>query len=244
MDQLEAAVENGADAIHIGGRNFNARMNAGNFTIEEMQDALRYVHIRDVKIFVAINILINDDKLFMVVEYIAEPYEIGIDAAILQDIGPAYLAKKYVPDMELHFSTQESVYNRSRVENALKIGFERVVLAREMSIEEIKQTTDLCEIKVFIHGAMCMCYSGQCQMSRMMGVRRGNRGSCTQSCRLPYTDDKGNKSSILSPKDMCTIDLLGDLIDAGVMWLKIEGRTKSPEYVATLVRIYRKYIDL
>lgn len=244
MEQLKAAVENGADAVYIGGRKFNARMNAGNFTISEMEEALRYAHTRDVKIFVAINILIKDEELLEAVEYIAKLYEIGIDAVILQDIGLAFLASKYVPDMELHFSTQGSVYNRSGVKNALKLGFKRVVLAREMSIDEIKNTTDLCDIEVFIHGAMCMCYSGQCQMSRMMGGRSGNRGCCAQPCRLPYVDDRGKKSYILSPKDMCTIDLLGELIDAGVMSLKIEGRMKSPEYVATVVRIYRKYIDL
>lgn len=244
MEQVKAAVENGADAIYIGGRKFNARMNASNFTIEEMEEALRYAKSRDVKIFVAINILMKDEELMEAVDYIAQLYEIGIDAVILQDLGLAALVRKYVPDMEMHFSTQGSIYNRSGVKNALKLGFKRVVLAREMSLAEIKETTDLCDIEVFIHGAMCMCYSGQCQMSRMMGGRSGNRGSCAQPCRLPYEDDKGNKSFILSPKDMCTIDNIGELIDAGVMSLKIEGRMKSPEYVATVVAIYRKYIDL
>ncbi len=243
MEQLRAAVENGADAVYIGGEKFNARINATNFSIDEIRDAICYAHTREVKIFVAINILISDRELQEALEYVAKLYEIGVDALIVQDIGLAYLIKKHIPKMPMHLSTQGSVYNRTGVKNALDLNFQRVVLAREMTLEEIKTTTDLCEIEVFVHGAMCMSYSGQCQMSRAIGGRSGNRGECAQPCRLEYTDDRGIKGNYLSPKDMCGLDYLGDLINAGVSSLKIEGRMKSPEYVATVVGIYRKYID-
>lgn len=243
MKQLIAAIENGADAIYIGGKKFNARMNANNFSIDEMKEAIIYAHTRNVKIFVTLNILLKDEELQEALEYVAELYQIGIDAVILQDIGLAYLINEHIPNMEMHFSTQGSIYNRTGVKNALKIGFKRIVLAREMSLEEIKSTTDLCDIEVFVHGAMCMCYSGQCQMSRFIGGRSGNRGECAQPCRLPYLNDRGEKKYLLSPKDMCMIDSLDELIEAGVTSLKIEGRMKSAEYVATVVRIYRKYID-
>lgn len=243
-EQLRAAVENGADAVYLGGKKFNARMNASNFSIEEIKEAVIYAHTKDVRVFAALNILLTDDELLSAVQYAAELYAAGVDAVIVQDWGLAALIRKYIPNLEMHLSTQGCVYNRSGVKNALKLGFKRIVLAREMTIEEIKETTDLCDIEVFVHGAMCMCYSGQCQMSRAIGGRSGNRGECAQPCRLPYTDDKGRKGYFLSPKDMCAIDKIGDLIEAGVTSLKIEGRMKSPEYVATIVRIYRKYIDM
>lgn len=244
MAQLKAAVENGADAVYIGGTRFNARMKAGNFTDDEIREALVYAHSRDVKIYVTINILLDDEELYDAVGYAASLYSMGVDALIVQDLGFASLIRKFIPDMEMHFSTQGSIYNRSGVLNALNAGFSRVVLAREMTLEEIRKVTDLCEIEVFVHGALCMCYSGQCQMSRMLGGRSGNRGVCAQPCRLPYTDDRGEKSYILSPKDLWSLDGLQELIEAGVASLKIEGRMKSAEYVATVVRIYRKYIDM
>lgn len=243
MQQLVAAVENGADAVYIGGKAFNARMNASNFNLKEMKEAVSYAHARGVKIFVTMNTLLRNDELYDAVQYAADIYRIGIDAVIIQDWGLAVLLRKYVHDLSLHLSTQGSVYNRSGVKNSLKMGFERVVLAREMSIDEIREVTDLCEIEVFIHGAMCMCYSGQCQMSRAIGGRSGNRGQCAQPCRLPYTDENGKTGYFLSPKDMCGIDRIGELIEAGVASLKIEGRMKSPEYVAVVTGIYRKYID-
>lgn len=243
MKQLVAAVENGADAVYLGGTKFNARINAGNFSIDEIRDAVCYAHPLGVKIFVTLNILIKDEELQEALQYVADLYEIGVDAIIVQDIGLAYLIKKHIPNMPMHLSTQGSIYNRSGVKNALNLGFERVVLARELTLDEIKETTDLCEIEIFVHGALCMCYSGQCQMSRAIGSRSGNRGECAQPCRLPYTDDSGSKGYFLSPKDLCMIGHIGELIEAGVASLKIEGRMKSPEYVATVVGIYRKYID-
>lgn len=244
MEQFVAAVENGADAIYIGGKNFNARMNASNFDLKQMKEAISYAHARGVEVFVTMNTLLKNDELYDAVKYAADIYQIGADAAIVQDWGLAVLLKKYVPDLSLHLSTQGSVYNRSGVKNALKMGFERVVIAREMSIDEIREVTDLCDIEVFVHGAMCMCYSGQCQMSRAIGGRSGNRGQCAQPCRLPYTDENGKTGYFLSPKDMCGIERLPELIEADVASLKIEGRMKSPEYVATVTKIYRKYIDM
>ena len=244
IEQFVAAVENGADAIYIGGKNFNARMNASNFDLKQMKEAISYAHARGVEVFVTMNTLLKNDELYDAVKYAADIYQIGADAAIVQDWGLAVLLKKYVPDLSLHLSTQGSVYNRSGVKNALKMGFERVVIAREMSIDEIREVTDLCDIEVFVHGAMCMCYSGQCQMSRAIGGRSGNRGQCAQPCRLPYTDENGKTGYFLSPKDMCGIERLPELIEAGVASLKIEGRMKSPEYVATVTKIYRKYIDM
>lgn len=243
MDQLKAAVQNGADAIYLGGKLFNARINAGNFNMSEMEEAVRYAHLRDVKIYVTINILIKNEELQKAVEYVRDLYELGVDAIIVQDMGLAFLVKKYIPNMSLHLSTQGTVYNASGVKLAKKIGFKRVVLARELSIEEIKETTQIAEIEVFVHGALCICYSGQCQLSRIIGGRSGNRGECAQPCRLLYTNDKGEKGHWLSPKDLCGIERIPELIEAGVTSLKIEGRMKSVEYVAEVVRIYRKYID-
>ena len=245
-----AAVEAGANAIYLGGKLFNARMNAGNFDNDEMREAVAFAHKRGVRVHVTLNILLKEEELPDALSYAAELYEMGVDALIVQDLGLAYLLKKYLPDFELHFSTQGTIYDLEGVKAAARLGFDRVVLARELSLEEIREicSESPVDIETFCHGAICMCYSGQCQMSRAIGGRSGNRGGCAQPCRLAYEgfDEKGKrkgKGYYLSPADMSMIDRLGDLIDAGVMSFKIEGRMKSPEYVGIVTSIYRKYID-
>jgi U32 family peptidase len=246
MNQLYAAVENGADAVYLGGRFFNARMNADNFSFEQLQEAIDYAHLRNVKVYITMNVLISDEELEEAVGYAARIYGMGADGVILQDLGLADAIRKTLPDLPLHFSTQGTIYNASGVRSAAKLGFRRVVLARELTLTEIKAIADeqICQLEVFVHGALCMCYSGQCHLSRAIGGRSANRGECAQPCRLPYTDENGTEGYHLSPKDLCAVDQLGALLAAGVSSFKIEGRMKSPEYVATVTRIYRKYLDL
>ena len=251
MEQLIAAVENGADAVYLGGHLFNARMNAGNFGETEMKDAVAYAHQRGVQIHVTMNTLLTSEELPEALDYAAFLYEAGVDALIVQDLGLARLIHEFMPDLPLHLSTQGTVYDLAGVETARRLGFVRVVLARELSLEEIR---DICgetesEIEVFVHGALCVCYSGQCQLSRYIGGRSGNRGMCAQPCRLPYKTLDARGKSVdtiahpLSPRDQCQIDHLPELIEAGVASLKIEGRMKSADYVGVVVSIYRKYID-
>ena len=261
--QLEAAVNHGADAVYMGGSLFNARINAENFTDETLADAIGFAHERGVKVYITFNTLVKDSELERAFRYACFLYEIGADALILQDMGLARLIHKYLPDFPLHLSTQGTVYNVQALDLVRKLGFCRVVPARELSLTEIRK---LCaaahhssvahgtasvgeaplEVEVFVHGALCMCYSGQCQMSRAFGGggRSGNRGLCAQPCRLPYTDDKGRTGYFLSPKDLCTLELMPQLVEAGVDSFKIEGRLKSPEYVAVTTSVYRKYLDL
>ena len=250
--QFIAAVENGADAIYIGGKRFNARINAVNFSDDEIREAVHFAHKRGVKVYVTMNTLLKDDEMEDAVKYAAFLYETGVDALIIQDVGLGMLLRENLPGFPLHLSTQGSVYDARGAETAYRMGYERVVLARELSMEEImevcKNTT--AEIEVFVHGALCICYSGQCQMSRIFGGRSGNRGECAQPCRLPYKTFEGQGKLTesfkhpLSPKDLCMIDHIGELADAGVASLKIEGRMKSPEYVAIVTSIYRKYLDM
>lgn len=247
MQQLKAAVENGADAVYLGGKTFNARINADNFDDDTMKEAISYSHLRNVKVYVTMNILIKDNELEEAIQYAKNLYELGVDALIIQDLGFARLIRRRLPSMKIHLSTQGTVYNLSGVKLAKRLGFERVVLAREVTLEEMKAITKtkLLEIEVFVHGALCICYSGQCQMSRILGGRSGNRGMCAQPCRLGFIPNGQKQSThLLSPKDLCAIDYLGELVEAGVSSLKIEGRMKSPEYVAIVTSIYRKYLDM
>ncbi|MEG0829235.1 MAG: U32 family peptidase [Anaerovoracaceae bacterium] len=243
--QLIAAVQNGADAVYLGGQRFNAREKADNFTKEELAWAIDYAHMREVKVYITINTLLKDQELIPALDYAGELYTMGADALILQDLGFSSLVKKHIPDLPMHMSTQGSIYNLSGVEVAEELGFSRVVLARELSLQQISQITQntSCQIETFVHGALCMCYSGQCQLSRALGGRSGNRGLCAQPCRLPYENDQKMTSYWLSPKDICTVKHLGELHDAGITSLKIEGRMKSAEYVALVTGIYRKYLD-
>ena len=244
-DSFIAAVENGADAVYLGGKLFNARQSAGNFDAAQLKNALYYAHVRGVSIYLTMNTLLSDDEMKQALQFAEEAYCMGIDGIIVQDLGLAALLKKVLPGLSLHASTQMTIYNLEGVKILENLGFKRVVLARELSLEEIRHITDnaAMEIEVFAHGALCISYSGQCLMSSIIGGRSGNRGRCAQPCRLPYS--LGDSSGyLLSPWDMCSLDLLPQSGEAGVKALKIAGRMNTPEYVATVVRIYRKYIDM
>lgn len=254
-EALVAAVQNGADAVYLGGKLFNARQGAANFDHEELQRAVDYAHIRGVKVYVTVNILLSDEELEEAVRFLHFLQQAGADGVIVQDLGLAAMARQVLPELPLHASTQMTVHNRGGVEKLLSLGFQRVVLAREMSLEEIREIKEKtgAELEVFIHGALCICYSGQCLLSSMIGGRSGNRGRCAQPCRLRYTlvDEKGRPlvdprevgEYLLSPRDLNLSGHLPDLIGAGINSFKIEGRMKRPEYVATVVRIYRTLID-
>lgn len=248
-DALRAAVQSGADAVYIGGPKFGARRSAKNFSIESIKQQADYCHLYGVDLHVAVNTLIKEKELGEVVDYVRELNDAGVDALIIQDIGAAELIHKTVPDMALHASTQMTVTSLEGVKYLEDMGFSRVVLARELNAREIEK---ICrgaraEIEVFAHGAICMCYSGQCLMSSILGGRSGNRGMCAQPCRLPYTLlEKGKpvgNAYLLSPKDMALINDLQELKDIGVTSLKIEGRLKRAEYVSAVVGVYRKYLD-
>lgn len=306
LAQLYAAVNNGADAVYLGGARFNARAKADNFTLPKLRDAIGYAHERNVKVYVTFNTLLKDRELPDALDYAAALWEIGADAVIVQDMGLVRILGKYLPELPLHLSTQATVYNPQAVGLMKEFGIRRIVPARELSLMEIQRLVQAChggpegspgrpedscgvncEVEVFVHGALCMCYSGQCQMSRLLGAggktsrrhsketetkgsgrrhgketgtkesdnrhgkeavtegsaRSGNRGLCAQPCRLPYTDDQGRTGYFLSPKDLCLLEELPALCEAGVDSLKIEGRLKSPEYVAVVTGIYRKYLD-
>lgn len=253
-EALVAAVENGANAIYLAGNAFGARAYASNFDREALREAIHFAHLRKVAIHVTVNTIVADEEMGPLRDYLRFLYEAGADAVLVQDLGVARVAHETVPDLPLHASTQMSVSSLEGVKALAELGFTRVVLARELSLKEIRH---ICahapvEIETFMHGALCVCYSGQCLMSSMIGGRSGNRGRCAQPCRLPYTlvDEKGQDvlgdkagSYLLSPRDLSTIDVIPDLIEAGVSSLKIEGRMKRPEYVATVVRTYREAID-
>lgn len=254
-EALTAAVENGADAVYLGGKAFSARQYAANFSEEEMIEGIRFAHLRGVKVYVAVNTLLDNSELGELAEYLCFLYQAGADAIIVQDPGVLQIVRETVPELEIHASTQMTVHNLEGVRILEEQGVDRVVLAREMTLDEIRQITAeaKAEIEFFVHGALCICYSGQCLMSSMIGGRSGNRGRCAQPCRLPYTlvDHLGHPVNtdgvtgefILSPKDLNTIELLPQLIEAGVTSFKIEGRMKRPEYVATVVRNYREALD-
>lgn len=247
---LKAAVQNGADSIYLGSNFFSARAFAKNFNDDNLKKAIEYAKIRGVKTNLTLNTLIKDDEFNIALELATKAYEYGIDAIIVQDLG---LAKKLIelfPDLPIHGSTQMTVHNLNGALELEELGFKRVVLSRELSLDEIKyicKNTKL-EVECFVHGALCISYSGQCLFSSMIGGRSGNRGKCAGPCRLPYelveNDKTIDSGYLLSTRDLCGIDYLPDFIESGVKCLKIEGRMKSPEYVATVTKIYRKYLDL
>lgn len=258
FDCLKAAVQNGANSVYFGGSLFNARASATNFNDEELEKAINYCALRNVRTHLTLNTLIKDSEFNDAVLLAKKAYEYGIDALIVQDIGLAMFLKKLFPDLPLHASTQMTIHNLEGVQELEKLGYSRAVLSRELSIQEIEYicNNSNIEIETFIHGALCISYSGQCFFSSMIGGRSGNRGKCAQPCRLPYElieerEINNKKSSntidngyLISPRDLCSITYLPQLIDAGVKCFKIEGRLKSPEYVAVVTSIYRKYIDM
>ncbi len=250
MEALKAAIISGADAIYLGGSHFGARSYAKNFDNEEISEAIKLAHLYQVKIYVTINTLIYDNEFTEVMNYIDFLYHHDVDALIIQDLGLMSVIRKYYPDLELHASTQMTIHNASGAQLLKENGIKRVVLARENTLEEIRKITEnvSIETEVFVHGALCVSYSGQCLMSSLIGGRSGNRGKCAQPCRKLYdlklNDEIIEKNKyLISPKDLNTINHLGEIIETGVHSLKIEGRMKSPEYVAIVVSIYRKAID-
>ena len=250
MECLKAAINAGCDAVYLAGRNFGARSFAGNFSNEELIDAINISHLYGVKVYVTVNTLIYDVEVDRFLNYIDFLHRNNVDAVIMQDIGMIDLVRKTYPNLEIHASTQFHIHNLEGVKFCNELGLKRVVLARETPvelIEEIKNDTEL-ELEIFIHGALCMSYSGQCLISALIGNRSGNRGTCAQSCRQPYSlEIDGNivekDKYLLSTKDLNTLDNLGKLIDIGVHSLKIEGRMKRPEYVYLVTSIYRRAID-
>lgn len=244
FDSVVAAVRNGADAVYLGEKDFSARSSAKNFDNEELKKAIEYCHIHSVKVHIAINTIVFDDELEKVKEAIITAAKCDADAIIVQNIGVAMLAKKIAPKLELHASTQLSVHTPSGVKALYEMGFSRVVLSREMSKEEIKEITKIpIETEVFVHGALCMCVSGQCYFSAMLGSRSGNRGACAQPCRLPFSVGSQKNGHALSLKDNSLICHIAQLESMGITSAKIEGRMKRPEYVAAAVRACKEQRD-
>jgi len=251
-ESLVAAINAGADAVYIGGSRFGARAYANNLEEHELCKAIRYAHLHGCDLYLTVNTLLKDHELEDLEAYLRPYYECGLDAVIVQDLGVFSYIREHFPDLPIHASTQMTILGEYGAAFLKEMGAARVVTARELSLEEIRsihKKVDI-EIESFIHGALCYCYSGQCLFSSMLGGRSGNRGRCAQPCRLPYQIkaqghflNRADEAYILSPKDMCTIELLPEILEAGVCSLKIEGRMKRPEYTAGVVQIYRKYLD-
>lgn len=240
-DALVAAVQNGADAVYLGYGSFNARMNAKNFTAEQLRQSVSYCHVRGVKVYLTLNTLVLDRELKDVSQVILDAVAAGVDAFIVQDLGVVGLIRQMAPEMPIHASTQMAVHNLDGVRKAAEMGISRVVLARELNRQQIAA---ICrespvEVEVFVHGALCMCHSGQCYMSAMIGRRSGNRGQCAQPCRMAYGYDRSENRYPLSLKDNCLIGYLRELESMGVSCIKIEGRMKRAEYVAIATKIYK-----
>lgn len=243
MESLVAGVRSGANAVYLGGKMFNARRNAGNFDNDELKTAVEYCHRRGVKVYLTLNIVVSDEEFESAYDTVKYALSVGVDAFIVQDIGLAKMIKEHFPQAKLHGSTQMSIMTPAGVKYAESLGFSRVVLAREMSLEEIREirkSTDL-ELEIFVHGALCMCVSGQCYLSSMLGSRSGNRGLCAQPCRLPFTARGDKKECALSLKDLSIIEHLEEL--DGITSLKIEGRMKRPEYVSAAVTAVKKAMN-
>jgi len=254
IESFYAAVNSGADAVYLGGKDFNARQNSQNFDNDEMMDIIRYAHNKNVKIYVTLNTVLKDAEIVDALNYAVFLYENDVDAVIVQDLGLLYLIKKHIPDLPVNMSTQSTVYDEYGVKFYDRYKVKKIIMARELSLGQIREAvkntnTDL---EVFIHGALCACYSGQCYMSSFLGGRSGNRGKCAQPCRLSYSFYDKEKSSlvdeldvlpVLSMKDFKAGETIYDLIDAGIKTFKIEGRMKGPEYTASVVAYYRTIID-
>ena len=249
MEAVKAAVYAGADAVYLGGSRFGARAYADNFEEAGLIAAIEYAHLYGVKVYLAVNTLFRNEEIRELYTYLLPYYEAGLDAVIVQDLGVLSCIHALFPDLPIHASTQMTITMPYAYSLLKDYGVTRIVPARDLSMEEIgdlKKTDPAPEVEVFVQGALCYCYSGQCLMSSLAGGRSGNRGRCAQPCRKLYettVEFKDYKGYYLSPKDMCTIDILGDLIDIGIDSFKIEGRMKSPEYAAGVVAVYRDFID-
>lgn len=245
LEILKGVIESGADAVYVGGSMFGARAYANNFTEEELLEAIDFAHLRGVKVYLTVNTLIKNSEFSKLYDYLLPYYKRGLDAVIVQDIGVVKAIHEYFPSMEIHTSTQMTVTGADGVRFLSQFGVTRVVMAREVSLAEMKRIHEETgmELEAFVHGALCYSYSGQCLFSSILGGRSGNRGRCAQPCRLPYTVEGKKDEYILSLKDMCGIKALDKLRDAGVYSLKIEGRMKQLEYACGVVKYYRSYID-
>lgn len=257
MEAFVAAVENGADAVYLGGQDYSARKHANNFSLDELKEACDYGHLRGVKIYLTLNTVLLEKELKPALLFLEKAVSAGIDAVILQDMGLLSLIRNYFPELPVHGSTQMSIHNSRGVLQLAEWGIKRVVLARELTLEEIRKIREStsAEIEVFCHGAICFSYSGQCYFSSLIGARSGNRGDCAQACRQayqvatkPFDETEYHATGkephyYLSPKDLYTLDLVPQLIETGIHALKIEGRMKSAQYVAATTRAYRKAID-
>lgn len=243
---FRAAINAGADAVYLGGSMFGARAFAGNFEETELIKAIRTAHLYGRKVYLTVNTLLRNDELEKLVQYVKPYYEEGLDAVIVQDYGVFAVLREAFPGLDLHASTQMTITGKYGAQLLKDMGAARVVPARELSAKEIRDIYDNVDVEIesFVHGALCYCYSGQCLLSSMIGGRSGNRGRCAQPCRLTYSANGISEKYLLSPKDMCTIEAVPDILDAGVYSLKIEGRMKSPEYVAGVSYAYRKYVDM
>ena len=253
LDSLRAAVNAGADAVYIGGRKFGARAYAENPEEDLLREGIRYAHIYGVHVHLTVNTLLKDGEMRELESYLMPYYKEGLDAVIVQDAGVMDYLRRHFPGLPLHASTQTTVTGPESAEFWKKLGAVRVIPARELSLKELKKIKDRTgmEVETFVHGALCYSYSGQCLMSSLIGGRSGNRGRCAQPCRLPYvlTDgdrklNRKNETTLLSCRDLCSLDILPDIIEAGIDSLKIEGRMKSPRYTAGVTEIWRKYLDL
>ncbi len=250
MECVKAAVNNGADAVYLGGQLFNARAYASNFDNEALNEVCDYCHTYGVKVYITVNTLYRDSEFEALLEFVSYLHDIGVDGLIMQDVGAIKLVRERWPDLPVHVSTQLTTNSLDDIREFEKLGIRTVVLSRELSLNEIKSivaNTDI-RIETFIHGALCVSYSGQCLMSSVLGNRSGNRGRCAQNCRLTYDLNRNGRKvasgHLLSTKDICTLDILPQILEAGVVSLKIEGRMKPASYVAGVTRIYRKYLDL
>ena len=245
LEILKGVIESGADAVYVGGSMFGARAYANNFTEEELLEAIDFAHLRGVKVYLTVNTLIKNSEFSKLYDYLLPYYKRGLDAVIVQDLGVVKAIHEYFPSMEIHTSTQMTVTGADGVRFLSQFGVTRVVMAREVSLAEMKRIHEETgmELEAFVHGALCYSYSGQCFFSSILGGRSGNRGRCAQPCRLPYTVEGKKDEYILSLKDMCGIKALDKLHDAGVYSLKIEGRMKQLEYACGVVKYYRSYID-
>ena len=267
FDSMKAAVAAGADAVYMGGSRFGARAYAENPDETGMLEAINYVHLHGRQLYMTVNTLVKEDEMDDLYDYLLPYYQAGLDAVIVQDMGVFSYIREHFPDLPVHASTQMTITGPEGAALMTRMGAVRIVTARELSLEEIRriyQETGV-EIESFVHGALCYCYSGQCLFSSLIGGRSGNRGRCAQTCRLPFdvlrrldennpNENKkqkkengvlnpGDSKYVLSLKDLCTLDILPDILEAGVYSLKIEGRMKSPRYTAGVVSIYRKYVD-
>ena len=249
MECLKAAVSNGADAVYFGGSNFGARAYAKNFDRDEIIEAVKYCHLYGVRVFVTVNTIMYENEIDSISEYVSFLHKVGVDALIVQDLGVMNLVRNKYPNMEIHASTQAHNYDEDSLRFMKKMGCKRAVLAREVSLDEIKKMNVDIEKEVFVHGALCLSYSGNCLFSALNNNRSGNRGKCAQSCRMKYKLIKDNKEVntegeyLLSTKSLYTLDHIGELIEAGIDSFKIEGRMKSKEYVGYVTRLYREKID-